>query len=181
MQSLHDEGGSAAPAFVRGLAKAEIAVAALLLLCALGVTLTTIVERNLGHSTGDWSLKLPELILAWLTFLGMGGLVTERGHVAADMFLRRFPPKWQKVAETISDFITAGVLAAIFLGAIEIVKQQMEINATDEELWDFPSAAILSILPLGLGLTILHLAVDIWTVWRPGARAAGAPLERSGS
>ena len=181
MQSLHEAGGGDAPAVVRWLARAEVAVAALLLLGALGVTLTTIVARNLGHSTGDWSLKLPELILAWLTFLGMGALVTERGHVAADMFVRRFPLKGQKVAETISDVITAVVLSAIFDGAIEIVKQQMDINATDEELWDFPSAAILSILPIGLGLTILQLLVDIWVVWRPGTRPGSAPLERSGS
>lgn len=181
MQSLDDEGGGDAPAIVRWLARAEVGVAALLLLGALGITLVTIVERNLGHSTGDWSLKLPELILAWLTFLGMGGLVTERGHVAAEMFVRRVPLKWQKVAETLSDVITAAVLAAIFVGAIDIVKQQMEINATDEELWDFPSAAILSILPIGLALTVLHLIVDIWVVWRPGARLASAPPERSGS
>lgn len=176
-----EEPGAAAPAVFRWLAKAEVAVAALLLLCALGITLTTIVERNLGHSTGDWSLKLPELILAWLTFLGMAGLVTERGHVAADMFVRRFPPKWQKAAETLADLITAFVLGAILVGAIEIVRQQMEINATDEELWDFPTAGLLSILPIGLGLTILHLLADIWTVWRPGLRTASAPPERSGS
>jgi TRAP-type C4-dicarboxylate transport system permease small subunit len=181
MESLHDAGGGGAPAAVRWLARAEVAVAGLLLLGALGITLTTIVERNLGHSTGDWSLKLPELILAWLTFLGMGGLVTERGHVAADMFLRLMPPRWQKVSETLADLITAGVLAAIFVGAVMIVRQQMQIDATDEELWDVPAAALLAILPIGLALTILHLLVDVWVVWRVGPRELGQPPERSGS
>ena len=166
MEPVQDGGG--APTAVRWLAKGEIAVAGLLLLAALGITLVTIVERNLGHSTGDWSLKLPEMILVWLTFLGMGGLVTERGHVAADMFLRRFPACGQKIAETLSALITVAVLGLILWGAASIVMQQLDIGATDEELWDVPEWIFLSVLPVGLGLTILHLLVEVYVIWRPG-------------
>ena len=168
MEPLTEDRGGA-PAAVRWLAKAEVALSGVLLLAALAITLTTIVERNLGHSTGDWSLKLPELILVWLTFLGMGGLVTEHGHVAADMFLRMFPPRGQQVAETISALVTSVVLALILVGAISIVRQQVEIGATDEELWDLPEAALLAVLPVGLGITILHLLVEIYVIWRPKA------------
>ncbi len=171
METRGEVGGEHAPVAVRWIAKAEVAVAALLLLAALAITLLTIVERNLGQSTGDWTLKLPELILVWITFLGMGGLVTERGHVAADMFLRMFPVRAQKVAETLSALITALVLAVILVGAIQIVQQQIDIGATDEELWDFPEAALQSILPIGLVLTIAHLLVDIYTIWRPARTA----------
>ena len=69
MQSLHDVGGDA-PAVVRWMAKIEVGLGAVLMLAALAVTITTIVERNLGHSTGEWSLKLPELMLMWLTLQG---------------------------------------------------------------------------------------------------------------
>lgn len=181
MESLHDDGGGAAPVVVRWLAKGEIAVAGLLLLAALGITLATIVERNLGHSTGDWSLKLPELILAWLTFLGMGGLVTERGHVAADMFLRLFPPRGQRVAESLSMLIAAIVLGVLLAGAVAILRQQMEMGGTDEELWDIPEWIFIAVLPAGLGLTILHMIVEVWVIWRPGHAPAAADPGRSGS
>lgn len=180
MQSLHDVGGDA-PAVVRWMAKIEVGLGAVLMLAALAVTITTIVERNLGHSTGEWSLKLPELMLMWLTFLGMGALVTEHGHVAADMVLRRMPPRGQQVSETLSALITAIVLAVILWGAISIVSQQMDINATDDDLWDVPEAALLSMLPIGLGLTILHLLVEIWIIWRPGRRAIVQDAGRSGT
>ncbi len=162
--------GGGAPAAIRWIARAEVALVGAILLASLLITLTTIVERNLGHSTGDWSLKLPELMLVWMTFLGMGALVTEHGHVAADMVLRRMPPGWQRVAETVSALLTSVVLAVILWGAISIVRQQFAIDATDEELWDIPEGVLLSVLPFGLGLTILHLLAEIYAIWRPGAR-----------
>lgn len=180
MENHQPEGGGA-PAFIRWLARIEVGVASVLMLAALAITIATIVERNTGASTGEWSLKLPELALMWLTFLGMGALVTEHGHVAADMVLRRMPPRAQQVAETISALVTLIVFGLILWGAVLIVGQQMDINATDEDLWDVPEALLLSILPIGLALTILHLVVEIWTIWRPGRRERPQDLEHTGT
>jgi TRAP-type C4-dicarboxylate transport system permease small subunit len=155
-----------APAVLRWVSTAEVAIVSAILLASFVITLVTIVERNLGHSTGDWSLKLPELMLIWMTFLGMGALVTEHGHVAADMVLRRFSPRWQRIAETGSAVITSLVLALILAGAISIAKQQVDVGATDDDLWEIPTAYLLSILPIGLGLTILHLLAEIYMIWR---------------
>jgi TRAP-type C4-dicarboxylate transport system permease small subunit len=159
-----EQGGP--PAVLRWIATAEVAIVSGILLASLGITLLTIVERNLGHSTGDWTLKLPELMLIWITFLGMGALVTEHGHVAADMVLRRFSPRWQRIAETASAVVTSLVHPLILTGAISIAKQQVDIGATDDELWEIPTAYLLSILPIGLALTILHLVAEIFVIWR---------------
>ena len=178
---MEDHHGEGAPAFVRWMARIEVGLASVILLAALVVTIVTIVARNTGGSTGDWSLKLPELGLMWLTFLGMGALVTEHGHVAADMVLRKLPPRGQRVAETVSAVITTAVLALILWGAISILKQQIEIHATDEDLWDVPEAALFGALPVGLAITILHLAVEIWTIWRGGRRHPEQDLGHSGT
>jgi C4-dicarboxylate transporter DctQ subunit len=164
--------GGREPAAAVWLARAEIAVVGAILVISLLITLYAIVARNLGHSTGDWALKLPELMLVWMTFLGMGALVTEHGHVAADMFVQRFSPRGQRVAHTIAAIVTCAVLALILVGAVSIVHQQIEIGATDEELFEVPSAIVLAGLPLGLALTILHLVAHIYAIWRPGPEAA---------
>jgi TRAP-type C4-dicarboxylate transport system permease small subunit len=169
MQPGHDDGRT--PAVVRWFARAEIVLVGTILLVSLLITLYAIIARNLGHSTGDWTLKLPELLLVWMTFLGMGALVTEHGHVAADMFLLRFSPRWQRISHTASATVTAAVLALILVGAVSIVRSQIEIGATDEELWDIPTAIVLAGLPVGLAITILHLVAEIWVIWRP-AKAA---------
>ena len=63
--------------------------------------------------------------------------------------------------------ISAGVLALIVVGAVSIVRQQIDIGATDEELFDIPTAFILSVLPLGLTIAIMHLLVEIYVIWQP--------------
>ncbi len=163
----HGDDRVRAPAAARWLARAEVAVVGTILIVSLAITLYAILARNLGHSTGDWALKLPELMLVWMTFLGMGALVTEHGHVAADMFLMRFSPRGQRIAHTASAVITTTVLAVILTGAVSIVRTQIEIGATDEELFEIPTAIVLAGLPLGLALTIGHLLVEIYTIWRP--------------
>jgi TRAP-type C4-dicarboxylate transport system permease small subunit len=170
MDPQHEGGG--APAALRWLAKAEVALVSAILLTSFLITLDTIIERNIGRSTGDWSLKLPELMLVWMTFLGMGALVTEHGHVAADMVLRRFSPRWQRICETISCAVTSLILVLILAGAVSIVRQQVDIGATDDELGNIPTAYILSIMPVGIALTVLHLLAEIYVIWRrPDMRA----------
>jgi TRAP-type C4-dicarboxylate transport system permease small subunit len=102
-----------------------------------------------------------------MTFVGMGALVTEHGHIAADMFLTRFPPRWKRIAQTATAVISAAVLGLIVVGAVSIVRQQIDIGATDEELFDIPTAFILSVLPLGLTIAIMHLLVEIYVIWQP--------------
>jgi TRAP-type C4-dicarboxylate transport system permease small subunit len=159
--------GGPAPAAVRWIARAEVALVGTILLVSLLITLYAIIARNLGYSTGDWALKLPEIMLVWMTFIGMGALVTEHGHVAADMFLMRFPPRWKRIAQIASAVISAAVLGLIVVGAVSIVLQQIDIGATDEELFDIPTAYILSVQPLGLTIAIMHLLVELYAIWRP--------------
>lgn len=159
-------GAGEAPAAVRWLAHAELVVVGAILVASLALTLVSIVERNLGHSTGDWALRLPELMLVWMTFLGMGALVTERGHVAADLFLVHFSPRWQRIANTASIIITAAVLALILAGSLSILRQQIDVGATDQELYDLPVALLLAGLPIGIVLTLGHLAVELFVTWR---------------
>jgi len=151
---------------VSWLARVEIALVAAILLISLMITLYAIVVRNLGYSTGDWTLHLPELLLVWMTFIGMGALVTERGHIAADMVLKMFTPRWQRIAQTASAVITIAVLGLILAGAASIVLTQIDIGATDEELFGVPTAVTLGVLPLCLGIAILHLTVEIYLIWR---------------
>lgn len=166
----HD--GGRVPAVMRRLARLEIAAVGAIIMISLLITLYAIVARNLGYSTGDWTLQLPELLLVWMTFLGMGALVTERGHIAADMVLNLFAPRWQRIAQTVSVLITIAVLGLILAGAVMIVRMQIDIGATDDELFGLPTAVTLGGLPLCLGIAILHLAAEIYAIWRPAGDPA---------
>ena len=70
----------------------------------------------------------------------------------------------------VQSLIAAAVLGLILWGAVSIVRQQIAIGGTDQELWSVPEALLLSVLPLGLGLTILPLLVEVYLIWRRPAR-----------
>lgn len=165
------DGGRLA-AVMRRLARLEIAAVGAILLISLLITLYAIIARNLGYSTGDWTLQLPELLLVWMTFLGMGALVTERGHIAADMVLNMFTPRWRRIAQTVSVLVTVAVLGLILAGAVTIVGMQIDIGATDDELFGLPTAVTLGGLPVCLGIAILHLVMEIVAIWRPAGEPA---------
>src|SRR5665647_876557 len=160
--------GSAA----RVLARIEMSVVAAILLVSLLITLFSIVARNFGYSTGEWTLKLPELFLVWITFLGMGALVTEKKHVVADVVIQRFSMRWQKIAQLLSAVITSLVLSLILVGAVKIVLMQIQIGSTDDALFGLPMAVLLSGLPVFLFLTILHLIVEILSIFHPSKGCA---------
>jgi TRAP-type C4-dicarboxylate transport system permease small subunit len=164
------ESGRPSAAAPRGVAKriasVFVGLVGVILLTSLAITIYTIISRNAGYSTDDWVLKLPESMLGWMTFLGMGALVAEGGHVAADMFIALASRRFQRVAYTGWTLITAGVLALILAGSLSIVVQTYDIGETNFEIFDLPQWIILLPLPAGLGITILHLLAEAVSVWR---------------
>lgn len=156
------------PDFARRVASVFVGLVGVILLTSLAITIYTIFSRNLGYSTDDWVLKLPESMLGWMTFLGMGALVAEGGHVAADMFITLASRTTQRLAYATWTLITAAVLALILAGSLSIVLQTYDIGQTDAEIFDLPQWIILLPLPTGLGLTILHLLAETVAGWRRG-------------
>ena len=149
-------------------------VVAVILLASLGITIYTIVARNLGYSTDDWALKLPEMMLGWMTFLGMGALVATRGHVAADMVVSLLAPGGRRAAHVAWTLVAAGVLGFIMAGAISIVQQTYAIEQTDSELFDMPRWLLLLPLPVGLAVAIIHLLLDLVVTSRPDRGDVGS-------
>jgi TRAP-type C4-dicarboxylate transport system permease small subunit len=167
MRGENEAGG---PSLVRWLARLEIGLVAAMLLAAFGITAYAIVVRNLGDSTGDWTLKLPETLLVWMTFVGAAPLVAEGSHVSADLLGARLPPRVHAGVETLIHLVIIVVLAFIAYGAWQIVAETYAIEERDPELFEWPRWIFLVGLPLGLALTILHFALDIVEVWRRAGR-----------
>ncbi len=154
------------------IASVFVGLVGVILLISLVITIYTIVARNTGYSTGDWVLKLPESMLAWMTFLGMGALVAEGGHVAADMFITLASRNIQRVAHVTWTLITAAVLALILVGSASIVLQTYQIGETNTEVFGMQEWIILLPLPVGLGIAILHLLAEAVAGWRRGGGLA---------
>jgi TRAP-type C4-dicarboxylate transport system permease small subunit len=143
------------------LARAELVLVALMLLVALLITAYAIVARNAGLSTGDWALSLPEVLLVWMTVLAAGALVTRRTHVAADFIVERLPPVVRRALRVLLALGAIGVLAVLAWGGFHVAMQLRSAGLVDSEVFNLPKAAEVAVIPLGLGLCILHLLVEI--------------------
>lgn len=146
---------------VEWLARVEMILVALMLLVALLITAYAIIARNAGFSTGDWALSLPEVLLVWMTFLAVGALVTRRAHVTADFLVDQLPPALRRALRVLLALGAIGVLAVLAWGGIEVVMQLRGAGLVDSEVFNLPKAAEVAVIPLGLGLCILHLLVEI--------------------
>jgi len=144
-------------AVLRWLARIELAAVSLMLVAALLISAYSIVFRNLGYSTGDWALTLPEVLLVWMTFIGCGSLVTRNEHVAADFLVMLFPrslQKWVNFAVLGIAFIS---LLPAFWGSWFIVERLWNIGMRNSELLNVPQAVLSAAIPLGVGLCLLHI------------------------
>ena len=156
------------------LARIELALVALMLLAALLITAYAIVARNAGYSTGDWALSLPEVLLVWMTFLAVGALVTRREHVAADFLVKQLPPRLERTVHVLVALTSIGVLAVLVWGGWMVTLRLHQAGLTDSEVFNLSKAAEVSVIPLGLGLCIVHLLADIIRVlWAPALSENG--------
>ena len=165
----------ASSAVAEWLARVELVLVALMLLVALLITAYAIVARNAGFSTGDWALSLPEVLLVWMTFLGVGALVTRRTHVAADFVVEQLPPTLRRAARVLVALVSIGVLAVLAWGGFQVVVQLRGAGLVDSEVFSLPKAAEVAVIPLGLGLCILHLLADIVRELTGGAGSGEPP------
>lgn len=142
---------------LRWLARIELAAVSLMLVSALLISAYSIVFRNLGYSTGDWALTLPEVLLVWMTFIGCGSLVTRGEHVAADFLVTLIPQSLQKWVS----FATLGIafvsLLPVLWGSCFIVERLWSVGVRNSELLNVPQAVLTAAIPLGLGLCLLHM------------------------
>lgn len=142
---------------MRWLARLELTAVSLMLAMALSMSAYSIVARNLGYSTADWLLTLPEILLVWMTFLGCGALVTRNEHVAADFLLILLPRRVRVAAGLAMLGLAAAALVPVVLGSTTIVIQMWKVGVRNSELLDLPQALFYAAIPVGLGLTVVHI------------------------
>jgi TRAP-type C4-dicarboxylate transport system permease small subunit len=131
---------------------AELAVAALLIIGSLAISLYTIVTRALLVTTGEWVLQLPLELVALGSLFGAGALIAADGHIRVDFVVDRFPPRAEAlVRRGVSTFL--GVLC-LFLASrgVMATRQAMAIHLTIPEIFDLPMA-----LPTGVGTAAIFL------------------------
>jgi TRAP-type C4-dicarboxylate transport system permease small subunit len=134
------------------LGHAEMAIAALLIVGSLGISLYTIVTRALLVTTGEWVLQLPLELVALGALFGAGGLIAADGHIRVEFVVARLPPRAAAFVRT-GVSVSLGALC-LFLASrgVVVTRQAMMIHLTIPEIFDLPMS-----LPAAVGTAAIFL------------------------
>jgi len=121
-----------------------------------------ITLRYVFNAPFKWVCELSSYLLLVIVFLGLAYTHKERGHINADVLLRRLPArvqKWATVLNSIAFLICTAFLFKINLG---FLLTSVKFGTTSQTSWDVPLAPWQAIMPLGLIFLGLLIIRDIY-------------------
>lgn len=144
----------------------EIILASSSILFALLITLYSIITRNLGYSTGDWTIELPVTLITWAVFIGAGYNISLNKHIKTDFFLKViFPTRFQKTIIIIQYYILLILIAIILYYGIISTQLYIETHYKLYELFYTPFFIVFIIIPLSMLAWIFHIILRIVNIY----------------
>ncbi len=130
---------------------------------ALGIASYEMLARYLAPQlTKDWSLEMVIYLLVWATFLSGGALVRENRHISADVVVRLFKPAVQRVLMIGAAFAGLALSALLCWLGVLMVEFAMSVGERSESTLRFPLWLFYLCLPVGMALTVLGYAAQLW-------------------
>ncbi len=142
--------------------RVEIVLASSFILCALLITIYSIVIRNLGFSTGDWTLELPVTLITWSIFIGSGYNIAINKHINTDFFLKAiFPEKARKYIILIQHIMLLILIVIIFHYGLVTTKMYINTHYKLYELFYIPFYIVFIIMPTSMIVWFFHTIIRI--------------------
>lgn len=101
--------------------------AGLLLTALLGVVVTGVVSRHLGHPVA-WSEELAQYLLVWTGFVGWCLAARRRSHIRITVILDRLPRPARLVAEGAIQIAVLGFAAALLWYGTPLIARNWDVE-----------------------------------------------------
>lgn len=117
---------------IRGALDKFLAVICVILFAALVCTVTwQVFSRQVLDSPSEWSEALAKYVFVWLGMFGAALVFSERGHIAVDLVLRKFPDTtYRAAAVLIQCMIIAFAALTLIWGGTLMAQLAWEQNLT---------------------------------------------------
>lgn len=157
----------------RGLGRAEIAAAAVLVIAAAGAIVLDVLARALFNVAFSWANEFTRYAIVWMTFLGAAIGARRGAHISIDVLAELLPPRLALLALRGAAAIASLACAVLGWQAVALVRHMARLGQTSPSM-EAPMWLVYCALPLGFGLMTLHFAVFALTARREDSRAAMA-------
>ena len=144
--------------FCDGVNRASEIGIGLLIAATVAVTFLQVVCRYVLDSSLSWSEEFSRYAFIWAIFLGAGSVARRGQHMAVDALRNVLPGQPRRVLE-----IAIAVVGIIFFAVFGYTALLLTENAMGQisTALEIPIAVVYASAPLGVVLTVLHLANGI--------------------
>ena len=160
---------------VRSLLELLRTVAGILLICSVALNFANIIGRYFFSVSISWAEEIMLFLMVGCVFLGAPGVSWSNRQIRMDVVVNMMPPEVRKIFELLSDltFIAVGCLLVVY--AWPVIS---DLAAFDErsQAANFPLVIPQALIPLGLGLMALLVAIRLLTARRHRAQPHDAPV-----
>ena len=122
---------------------------------ALVITTTwQVLSRYVGGAPQTWPTDIAAYGLVFLTFIGMGVLLRDDGHICVDVLYTRLPRLVQCILDIIMDFIGVATVFTVTWFALKLDADYAAKNTfLIGSVFYTPKVYIFTFIPVGLAIT----------------------------
>ena len=141
-------------------------VAGLCMNALVAVVLAEMIGRNLFGISMSFVLDLGGWLMVILTFVALGWVMREKGHVRLTLLVEQLPPRPRIWAFVTADLIALGFCAFFFVSAWRSFSQAYRTGVSAAGALDLPVYPVWILVLVGIALLALQLAVEIAAAFR---------------
>lgn len=156
----------------RGLVWLEQCLAVLILVAILGTMFAQVVARYVFRTPFSWSEELSRLGLIWMTFLAAAYVMSQRRHLAVDLWAARCSAIGRARADLFVDSVVAFTCLLLFFGSLPFV---WFVHPVGSPALGIAKSLWYGGVSLGLLLMAGHSLVHAWAAWN--GKSAALALE----
>ena len=137
--------------------------AALLILASVVITCQLIWVRFVLNESTIWQTEAVTYMMIGATLIGLPYVQLLRGHVSVDLVPMLLPPKLRKILAFLVLSLSILVIGIIAFHGFELFHTALNRGWRSDSVWGVPLWVPYLALPLGFGLFVLQMIVDLVT------------------
>ena len=147
---------------VKGFNKVLVFTASLMMAGLMIIVCVDLTLRYFFNSPLLWGTEVTEILLLYITFLGMAWVFREDGHVVIDVFTSQVAGKKKKILNGVSYFLVGIVAAVLVYYGFYTVYDHFRRGVFNPTVIETPIWLIIVVIPVGSVPLFLEVLIKVW-------------------
>ena len=147
---------------VKGFNKVLVFIASVMMTGLMIIVCVDLTLRYFFNSPLLWGTEVTEIMLLYITFLGMAWVFKEDGHVVIDVFTSQVTGRKKKILNGVSYFLVGIVAAVLVYYGFYTVYDHFRRGVFNPTVIETPIWLIIVVIPVGSVPLFLEVLIKGW-------------------